>query len=258
MFKQLLKPLLIAPLPFIFMIYKAHHDVLQEQTIVDERLPEGLDGFRIFFISDIHRRNIRKSTLSSISLKVDAVIIGGDLTEKWVPLERSRKNIRALKKWNVPIYFVWGNNDYDAGKEKIAKLLQEENVTILQESIQNIYKNNQILSLIGFDYYEDKRDQVGTALSDARGDYKILIAHSPTAIEELSEEEQYKIHTFLAGHTHGGQIRFLGYGPYKKGGYELFHTTHKLVSEGYGYRLLPFRLVTNAECHVVTFQNKQI
>jgi predicted MPP superfamily phosphohydrolase len=67
------------------MIYQAYHDTLDYQTIAHESLLTGFEGFHILFISDIHRRVIRDDKLQSITVDMDIVIIGGDLTEKGVP-----------------------------------------------------------------------------------------------------------------------------------------------------------------------------
>ena len=66
---------------------------------------------KIFFISDIHRRKVSEKSYEQIQGKVDIVIIGGDLTER-ESLERVKDNIIELKKLG-PVFFVWGNNDYE-------------------------------------------------------------------------------------------------------------------------------------------------
>lgn len=238
------------------MAYKAQHDVLDIRVIVDKRLPDDFDQFRLFFISDIHRRIIKKSTLNSINDRVDAVIIGGDLLEKWVPLSRARKNIKRLKKWHVPVYFIWGNNDYDADPEGLTSMLSQEGVTILKDAHVDFTMSKSRLRIMGLSYYDQKLPEYQLPRTSIKSDYLIVTAHSPMAFEGLPGVDQNSIHTFLSGHTHGGQIRVFNYGPYERGGYEMDGNTHKLVSEGYGYRLIPFRLGTNAECHVITFKNR--
>lgn len=238
-----------------YMVYLAHHDKINYTTIFDKRLPTSFNNFQVFFISDIHRRNINENTLQSITQKIDIIIIGGDLTEKGVPLERTKANIAKLKKkWNVPIYFVWGNNDYEALPEKIHMLLVKENVTILTNTNKDIKKGNSTISLLGLDCCRYKVARLDLAQQEAKGDYFILITHAPSAFIELDYPNQDKIHTVLAGHTHGGQIRIFGFGPYERGGYLKHRNTNTFISEGYGYSKLPFRLGTNAECHVLTFK----
>lgn len=248
-------PCLIAGLPLTYMIYKAHYDIVDRRTIIDTRLPKDFHDFRIFFITDIHRRRIKKSTLNSITERIDAVIIGGDMIEEWVSLGRAELNIQLLKKWNAPIYFIWGNNDYKANPDGLLALLIQENITILSDTYIHIRKNDSILSIFGVDYDAQNPERIRLPRRGASNYYQVVVAHSPFDFEKLPEADRNNIHTFLAGHTHGGQVRLFGYGLYKRGGYELDGSTHKLVSEGYGYRLIPVRLGTNAECHVLTFKN---
>ncbi|PAV29521.1 hypothetical protein CIL05_11695 [Virgibacillus profundi] len=239
----------------IYMFFKAHHDTIDYRTILDERLPSNFNNFRIFFISDIHRRNINETTIKSIKQSIDAVIIGGDLTENGVPLKRTSENIKKLKRWNAPIYFIWGNNDYEEQPEKIHSMLLEENVTILANNHKDIVRGNETISLLGLDCCTYSEARIDLARKDAAGEYFILTTHAPKAFDELDSMLKNSIHTVLAGHTHGGQIRIFGYGPYERGGFQKSRYTNKLVSEGYGYTTLPFRLGTKSECHVITFSN---
>lgn len=238
----------------LYMVYQAHHDTINYKKIYDDRIPSDFNDFRMFFISDIHRRKIKESTLQSISEKIDIVIIGGDLTEKGVPLVRTENNIKKLKRWNIPLYFVWGNNDYEAKPEKIYKLLVKENVTILTNENKDIERNKSTVSLLGIDCCRYGEPRLDLAQEKAKGEYSILITHAPSMFDELDRQDQNKIHTVLAGHTHGGQIRIFGFGPYERGGYRKQGNTNLVVSEGYGYSKLPFRLGTKAECNVLTFK----
>lgn len=238
------------------MYYKAHHDTINYSEIVNSKLPDSFDGFRIFFISDIHRRKINVQTIKKIKYPIDIVVIGGDLTEKGVPLKRTKENIQTLAQLHAPIYFVWGNNDYEVQPETLSKLLLEENVTILTNIHNVIKRHHHTVTLYGLNHYEiefnNRHDAIDT--SELKGDYTILLTHVPHTYYQLKQDIQNEIDLVLAGHTHGGQIRFLGLGMYQKGGITKTRHTHILVSEGYGYTLLPFRLQTNAECHVITLK----
>lgn len=78
--------------------------VFHEMTFSD--FPESFKQVSIFFISDIHKRLISDTIISTVSGKADIVIIGGDLTEKGVPMDRVKKNLNKLKSLG-PVYFVW-------------------------------------------------------------------------------------------------------------------------------------------------------
>lgn len=131
----------------------------------------------------------------------------------------------------------------------------QEGVTILANSNIDISIKNQVLSFVGLDCCTYREARGDLALEFANGDYTILLTHDPGAFYELKDSEQKKIHTVLAGHTHGGQIRILGLGFYQSGGTHTYRKTNVFISEGYGYTLLPFRLGTKAECHLLTFKN---
>jgi predicted MPP superfamily phosphohydrolase len=240
----------------LFMIYKAHHDIVEYRSIIDDRLPNGFDGFNVFFISDIHRRKINLKTIKSIQTTIDIVVIGGDLTEKGVPLQRTRDNLRILKKLAAPVYFIWGNNDYEIDHEKLNNVLLDENIIIIKDSYIDITRNSDILSIIGLDYHEEQPISIDIDFEKFEDQYRLLLTHVPDYFYELNSYIQKNIHTVLAGHTHGGQIRIFGLGFYQRGGLHIFKQTKIFVSEGYGYTLLPFRLQTNAECHILTFKKQ--
>ncbi|WP_164668739.1 metallophosphoesterase [Virgibacillus doumboii] len=242
--------IIVLTLLIFYMVYTAHHDTIDYRTIHDTKIKSS---FRLFFISDIHRRTLKKDTLNDIGEKIDIVVIGGDLTEKGVPIERTRDNIRKLKLLNAPIYFVWGNNDYEAFPNRIYELLIEEEVIILANQNDDITINNNKVSLIGLDCCQYREARLDLAMANAEGEYNILLTHAPSAFYDLDEESQNKLDVVLAGHTHGGQIRILGFGFFERGGLTKLHNTTIIVSEGYGYTRLPFRLGTKSECHVLTF-----
>lgn len=233
------------------MVYKAYHDTIDYQTIHDEKLRSE---FRLFFISDIHRRNIKNETLINIKEDIDIVVIGGDLTEKGVPIDRTRQNIKKLKRWGAPLYFVWGNNDYEAFPTEIYRLLIFEEVKILANSNNNLTIQNNAISIIGLDCCQNSEARIDLALQNTNSRYNILLTHDPSAFFDMDGQSQGKIDTVLAGHTHGGQIRFFGFGFFEKGGLTNLRNTKIFISEGYGYTRLPFRLGTKSECHVLTFK----
>ncbi|WP_430785508.1 metallophosphoesterase [Virgibacillus flavescens] len=241
-----------------YMVYLAHHDTIDHRNVLDDRIPDEFELFKLFFISDIHRRKIKESTLNKIDEEIDIIIIGGDLKEKGVPLERVANNLDLLNKWNKPIYFVWGNNDYEEDPEALYWLLKDKNVILLANEAVSLQSGNNktTLNLVGLDCCKYKEARFDLALNEIYDGYTILVTHAPSSFYELSEKDKNDAQLVLAGHTHGGQIRIFGFGMYESGGFKKIGKTSVLVSEGYGYTRLPFRLGTKSECHVVTFKQK--
>lgn len=90
-----------------YMYKLAHSDQVLYQEISFANFPDSFGEVKLFFISDIHRRLLSEDIVSEVKGKVDLVIIGGDLLEKRVPIERVEQNIKSLTEIG-PTYFVWG------------------------------------------------------------------------------------------------------------------------------------------------------
>src|SRR3954447_7660061 len=96
----------------LYMLKEAFQNTVLHHELMFEDFPDSFGKVSIFFISDIHKRLISDEVITEVTGKSDIVVIGGDLTEKKVPFERVKKNLEKLKKLG-PVYFVWGNNDYE-------------------------------------------------------------------------------------------------------------------------------------------------
>lgn len=177
---------------FAYMSFKAHYDIVDDRIIYDKQLPRSFENFRIFFIADVHRRRINEATLKTINLKIDIVLIGGDLTEKHVPLQRTLNNIQKLKQFNAPILFVWGNNDHEVPTNAFVKLLTKENIVILNDTYKNIAKNGDEISIFGLNYYENDYNRPQIYWGNAQEKYMILLTHKPSSFYQLTKKEKKK------------------------------------------------------------------
>lgn len=259
-----------------YMVYEASRNRLREEEIGCERLPASFDGFRIFFISDIHRRKLHPSLIEMVRRAggADLVLIGGDVREKGVPLERVRRNVRRLA-GIAPVYMVYGNHDYDDDIKPLHKLLEREGVvTLRNESVFLSRGKGERIRLAGVDDPFTGRDRLGKALANGRsqGVFTLLAAHDPIIAGRL---ERAEIDLMFSGHTHGGQLVLPLYGPvfrpgsvrtYCKGWFTLdpvggsMETTtgpfpvRLFVSCGYGTSKAPIRLGVPPEAHLFTLR----
>ena len=241
----------------IIMLLKAKENRVTIHHLEFDSFPPSVDSLKIFFISDIHRRNVTDNLLDKIPNQVDVVMIGGDLTESGVPFSRVEQNIRALKRL-APIYFVYGNNDYEVNQGKLETILEKNHVTILKNTYKELSSSESgRIVLLGIEDMSGERDRLDLALKDAKqseSDFKILLSHNPDIYHKISQDDCISI--VLSGHTHGGQIRFFGLGLYKKGALHILKNTTLLVSNGYGTTALPLRLGAPAEAHYLHLTRK--
>lgn len=240
----------------IYMLQEAFQNHVLYQTFTFSTFPKEIGSMTFYFISDVHRRKIDKSMIDQMiqTSKPQFVVIGGDLLEKGVPLARIEHNLSLLSKIG-PMYFVWGNNDYELQESILKSLFKRHNVYMLRNSstVLDGTRNSRIM-LVGVDDVTTEKEDLEKALEGVtERDFNILVSHNLKIIEQLSSVMQISL--VLSGHTHGGQIHIFGFSPYKRGGVKQYDQTTLLISNGYGTTRLPLRLGAKPETHIITIKN---
>ncbi|MEY2192302.1 metallophosphoesterase [Neobacillus sp. BF23-41] len=237
----------------IYMLREAFLNKVIEHELSFSDFPKSLGSVSIFFISDIHRRKISDKIINPVKGKADIVVIGGDLTEKGVPFEKVKANLLKLKQIG-PVYFVWGNNDYEVDYHKLDAILLELGIKVLDNTAVTFESaQGEKFCLLGVDDLKQDRDRLDLALLDAEEkSFKILASHYPDITNKILSEHEIRL--VLCGHTHGGQIHILGYSPHERGKIKRLDNTILLISNGYGTTTIPLRLGAPAECHLITLK----
>lgn len=238
----------------LYMLREAFLNNVVDHELSFSDFPTSFGKISIFFISDVHRRKISDKVINYVKGKADIVVIGGDLMEKGVSFEKVKANLMKLKQIG-PVYFVWGNNDYEVDYHKLDAILLASGVKILDNTAVTFEsEQGEKFSLLGVDDLHQNRDRLDLALLDAeKKSFKILASHYPGITEKILAEHQIRL--VLSGHTHGGQIHVLGYSPQEKGKIKRVENTLLFISNGYGTTALPLRLGAPAECHLITLRN---
>lgn len=206
------------------------------------------DPVVLFFISDIHKRIVSDELLNKVRDKMNVVVIGGDLLEIGIPLAQIEKNLDKLKALG-PTFFVWGNHDHDyEDTEGLINLLKAKDVVILNNEGVN-FENK--ICLIGVDDSTYERDNLPLALTRCPPQMlRVLISHNPNIRDKVKKEDNISL--ILSGHTHGGQIRILGWGLREKGGVKKGDGYQLVISNGYGTTHYPFRLGARPDALIIT------
>ncbi|OZM57246.1 metallophosphoesterase [Lottiidibacillus patelloidae] len=239
----------------IKMLNEAKRNDVIKETIYLSDFPRGFNGTKVFFISDIHKRDIAPSIIEEVKGAVDLVIIAGDLTEKDVSIKKVERNIKKLVSIG-PTYFVWGNNDYETNYRDLDVCLLNNGVKILDNTAVTFSsESGEELHLLGLDDMSRNRDNLSLAISDSGSGYKILVCHDPMIGKQIKKE--HNIGLVLAGHTHGGQIRIFGYGIAPKAGMKDKGLYKEFISNGYGTSRIPLRLGAPAQTHILELQSKE-
>lgn len=245
------------------MSYEARLHAVTDSKVKLEKLPKSFDGSRIFFVSDIHKRKLSEPYVSSFQGKVDWVILGGDIMERNVPLERVRENLRILSGLG-PIYAVYGNHDLKAEPEGLAEAILDAGGVLLKDENLLLERGGEYVCLTGVNQPPSKRDgyrRLPDLPREAR--CRIVVVHDPVWIRSVPEKPASLI---LAGHTHGGQIRLPIFGAIRLNGFyrkydcgwfswyqpkSAVQRPQMLISRGFGNRRVDLRLCCPAEMHLI-------
>jgi predicted MPP superfamily phosphohydrolase len=184
-------------------------------------LPPELDGLRIAQLSDIHigdympPREIARAVDMANDLQPDISFVTGDfISGEGDPLDTC---ITELSRLRAPLG-VWGcngNHEIYAGAEDDAeRLFREKGMRLLRAASAVVEHNGGRFNLLGVDYQRDhmtsEGDHPGPMLQEIehlirRDMPNVLLSHNPNSFHRAAE---MGIELSLAGHTHGGQVRF--------------------------------------------------
>lgn len=192
---------------------------VNEKSIALQRLPQELDGLTITHVSDLHftgrlTSEFYESIVSSINeLKSDIVAITGDIVDKPHCLPWLTDVLGKIESRHGT-FFVLGNHDLRIRDEHAVRSAMTKNgyhdlggrwVTLTVRDCPILFGGNELPWFPRATNMSECPDEVG-----GRRPFRVLLSHSP---DQIVWARQNDFDLMLAGHTHGGQIRFPGIGP---------------------------------------------
>ena len=189
------------------------------KTISLPRLPASLDGVTITHISDLHftgrvTREFYERVVSLVNeLDSDFVTITGDIIDKmkcfpWL------EDVLGKIEGNRGVLFVLGNHDLRIKDEiAIREAMHRNGHLDLGGRWETVSINNQSILFCGNELpWFPRATNMAECPAEIAGNkpFRILLSHSP---DQIPWAKQHDFDLMLAGHTHGGQIRFPGIGP---------------------------------------------
>ena len=218
------------------------------------RLSAGKPTHRLIHFTDLHHKGDR-AYLNSIVNKINAlspdlVCFTGDLIEegKYLP-----EALELLGQIRAPMYGVPGNHDYwsKAPFDGISKCFAASGgAWLLDEQVITTDSSFTITGASNFRF----RNHALELKSQTRN---IFLMHYPAWIEKLAG---HKLELILAGHSHGGQVRFPFYGAvfvpfgveqYDKG---LFRTVSGPLYVNPGLGWFPWPIRFNCRPEITVFE----
>ncbi len=187
--------------------------VVDTKRLAIPRLHPNHGGLRIAHITDLHMTGrIEKRWFEAVveqvnQLEPDVIAITGDLLEKepcWQWLPETLGRLRA----KYGVYFILGNHDFFVDTRRTKKILVDEGLIYVCGSWVSAEWNGAAVAIAGNErpWGKDEFDKKETPPRGAKQlPLKLVLAHSP---DQFAWACQQDANLVLAGHTHGGQIRF--------------------------------------------------
>jgi hypothetical protein len=249
--------------------------------------PAGLK-LRIAAIADLHAcdpwmslDHIQAIVERTNALKPDVVVMLGDYVSghrkvtRFIP-DADWAAVLAGLKAPLGVHAVLGNHDWwedktvqrdGQGLPSAGRALEAVGIPVYENDAKKLAKNGQSFWLAGLGdqlaYVPARRfrplkrvgvDDLGATLAKVTDDAPvILMAHEP----DIARRVPSRVALQLSGHTHGGQVRMLGWSPISPSGQQLAYGHIKMncdvvVSGGLGCSIMPFRLGVPPEIVLVT------
>jgi predicted MPP superfamily phosphohydrolase len=170
----------------------------------------------------------------------------------------------VLKDFRAPlgVYSVLGNHDWWFDGERVRRALEANGIKVLENNAARIETRGTSFWLMGLaDLWTRPQFVAETIANIPAGPPIIAITHNPDIFPQLPSS----VPLLLAGHTHGGQVRFPFVGSvvhtsrfeqkYEAG--HVFENGHHLfVTTGIGTSIVPVRFGVPPEIVLVTLQSK--
>lgn len=176
---------------------------------------EGLDGYKIVQIADLHSADLEKELEQALEqLQPDLIVMTGDLVNREDRDFTQALSTAALAVRFAPTYFVRGNHEVDNPYyAKLRQGLENVGVTILEDEGVMLEYHGASLNLVGVkdvNAYPGSRWEATVEMGQTakelfvEGAYHVLLSHRPSLLETYGA---CGANLVFSGHAHGGQVR---------------------------------------------------
>lgn len=216
---------------------------------------------KIMQISDLHIDKLRyfhKSIARRInSVQPDLIFITGDSVNETEKIETLNKFLELIDK-SIKKYAITGNWEYwgDVNLTKLKSMYSANNCELLINENRTISIKDREISIIGIDDFVGGKADFRKAVKNLKETQtNIVLSHCPEHRDIITKQKGgLYIDLVLSGHTHGGQVTFLGFVPFKprgsgnylKGWYKESNPI-MYISKGIGTSTVPIRFGARAE-----------
>lgn len=252
---------------FVYALYSAYIPKVRHLTVTINK--PLLKPLRIAVASDLHlgrlfgNKAIDRLQRLITQSQADMLLMPGDImddnTQAFSDYNMAANLARLCASLPYGVYATLGNHDLYGHEKPITESLRNTGVQLLNDEVLRLDYKGQPVWLVGrFDNHKRQRVATTELLAQVNTEEPvILLDHRPS---DIIEHSLLPIDLQLSGHTHNGQIfpanfivssiNRLGYG------YEAIGKGHFVVSSGYGFWGIPFRLGSRSEIWLISLSGQ--
>jgi uncharacterized protein len=247
--------------------------VIRHETLQINNWPTQLSNLKIAVLSDLHvgsafidDRKVTTIVERTNQLQPDLIVILGDyIAGNGRGSHRVEPEVFApmLKGLHAPlgVYSVLGNHDWWYDGNKVRRALEANGIKVLENEVLQIQARGTSLWLVGFADLWTRGQRVNQTIANVpEGQPVIALTHNPDIFPAVPQ----RVPLLLAGHTHGGQVRFpfIGavvqsseYGERYVSGHVFENGHHLFVTTGIGTSIVPVRFGVPPEIVLLTLKS---
>lgn len=252
---------------FALAVYNAYVPVVKRVSVqIDKPLAKPV---RIGMAADTHlgalvgARQLDKLAHIMQQEQVDIILLAGDIMDDNTLVYEAENMQPHLAKLRAPlgVYATLGNHDmgrYDpqGTAAKITQAIEEAGIKVLHDDVLKV--DNRFWLIGRPDQLDMQRAQTIDLLKQVNTAEPIfLIDHRP---DDIATHAQLPIDVQVSGHVHKGQVFPLNLFVYAINrvayGYEQIHQGHFVVTSGFGFWGVPFRLGSQSEVWIIDVKGK--
>ena len=277
--RYLVLPLLLLVM-LVYPFWEAGTLKVMEHTLQVSGLPANLKNLKIVYASDFHQGSwFPQSRVNEVvaqinALSPDIIVLGGDYAQDSASAIDFFRDAPAFQA-RLGVFGVAGNHDRTEPESNLNLLIAQmkaAGVVPLVNSVSRMKVGQSYVYIAGVD---DKNngfpDVAGVASQVYADDFVIFAGHTPDLMPDVlkarsADNDSHWFDLALFGHTHGGQISFLGHTPFAKlspevgarylSGWMEENRAAVLVSNGVGTSGLPVRLFAPPQIHLITLKSR--
>jgi len=265
-------PLLLACIVFWAFLVEPNRLVTRQETITIDNWPKELSNLKIAVISDIHAggwriddKKLRLIVERTNQLQPELIVILGDyMSGESSTSHRVEPEVFAavLKDFRAPlgVYSVLGNHDWWWDGRRVRRGLEANGIKVLDDEVVELKARGTSVWLAGLADLWTRPQHIEATIAKTPQDAPVIaLTHNPDIFPRVPQ----RVQLLLAGHTHGGQVRFPIIGTvvkpsnfdYVRG--HIFKNNHHLfVTTGIGTSIVPVRFGVTPEIVLLTVKSQ--